>query len=67
MSRKPVDWEALNTYVDGELDADSSAAVAEAVADDPELARQISLITRLKAATAGSPARRPHSTSRNPP
>lgn len=49
-----LNWETLNAYVDGELSASEAARVADAVAQDPELARQVSLLTSLKASVAGS-------------
>ncbi len=50
MTKKYPDWEELNAYVDGELDAHDSARVARAVATDPALAEQVAILTRLKAA-----------------
>jgi anti-sigma factor RsiW len=52
MTREHPDWEALNAYVDGELDAHDSARVARSVAIDPALADQVAILTRLKAAVA---------------
>ncbi|MFQ5696435.1 MAG: anti-sigma factor family protein [Terriglobia bacterium] len=52
MTREHPDWEDLNAYVDGELDAHDSARVARSVAIDPGLADQVATLTRLKAAVA---------------
>lgn len=51
MSGARVDWERLNAYVDGELDPRSRAEIAAAVAARPDLAAQVAMLTRLKAAT----------------
>lgn len=48
-TNKP-DWQEINAYVDGELDADSAARIAESAASDPRLAARIAELTRLKAA-----------------
>lgn len=50
MSGAHVDWERLNAYVDGELDPQARADVAAAVAARPDLAAQVAILTRLKAA-----------------
>ena len=50
MSSRPSDWEALNAYVDGELDPSRTAEVAEQIAHDPGLARQAAALTGMKAA-----------------
>ena len=47
-------WEQLSAYVDGELAADEAAAVAAAIAADPDLAAQVATLTRLKAKTMES-------------
>lgn len=52
MSSRPSDWEALNAYVDGELDPARTAEVAEQIAHDPALARQAAALTGMKAALA---------------
>ncbi len=54
MNGRDIDWETLNAYVDGELDAEHAAEVARAAADEPEIARQVSMISQLKAVTAAS-------------
>ena len=41
MRNRPVTFELLNAYVDGELDAAQAAEVARAVANDPALAREV--------------------------
>ncbi len=72
MSDPSVDWTRLNAYVDGELSPQEAASVANAAAADAEIARQISLLYKLKgdvgaalplapeglAASALAPARR---------
>lgn len=45
---KIPDWQMLNAYVDGELDAAEAAYVAEAAGQDPEIAEQISLLYQIK-------------------
>ena len=47
-----IDFEKLNAYVDGELDAQETASVAQAIANDPGLARQVSSLTRLRSSIA---------------
>lgn len=42
------DWQMLNAYVDGELDAADAAFVAEAAGNDPAIADQIALLYQLK-------------------
>jgi len=42
------EWQALNAYVDGELSAAERARIARAIADRPDLARQVSVLTALK-------------------
>jgi anti-sigma factor RsiW len=54
MTGRDIDWETLNAYVDGELDAERAAEVARAAANEPGIARQLSTISQLKAATAAS-------------
>ncbi len=46
-----TDWERLNAYVDGELDPQAQAGIAADVAARPDLAAQVAVLTRLKAAT----------------
>jgi hypothetical protein len=46
--------ETLNAYVDGELSARDSADVANAIATDPELARQAATLSSLKATLAST-------------
>ncbi|MDH5354801.1 MAG: hypothetical protein OEY09_10200 [Gammaproteobacteria bacterium] len=46
--------EMLNAYIDGELSASESARVANAVAVDAELARQVAVLSSLKAVVASS-------------
>ena len=48
---KQADWEALNAYVDGELDADSRADMAGRIAADYGFAAIVAEISRLKAGT----------------
>jgi anti-sigma factor RsiW len=45
-------WEQLNAYVDGELPPDEAADVAEAIAREPVLAREVAALTALKASVA---------------
>tara|TARA_R110001592_G_scaffold125225_3_gene334674 strand:+ start:761 stop:1540 length:780 start_codon:yes stop_codon:yes gene_type:complete len=52
MRDRPVTFELLNAYVDGELDAAQAAKVARAVADDPALAREVAALSRLRMAVA---------------
>ena len=47
-----IEFDKLNAYVDGELDAQESASVAQAIADDPGLARRVSSLTRLRSSVA---------------
>ena len=54
MNASGTDWERLNAYVDGELPPDEAAAIAEAIARDPALARQVATISSLKAAVNDS-------------
>jgi anti-sigma factor RsiW len=48
MNSKSVSMEELNAYVDGELDASDCARVARAVAEDPDLARRVAVLTKLR-------------------
>jgi len=50
MPDRPVTFDLLNAYVDGELDAAQAAKVARAVADDPALAREVAALSRLRLA-----------------
>ncbi len=43
------DWQTLNAYVDGELAPAEAAAVAAALAREPELAARVASLSRLKA------------------
>lgn len=52
MSSRLSDWEALNAYVDGELDPARRAEVAARIARDPALARHAAALTGVKAAFA---------------
>jgi anti-sigma factor RsiW len=45
----------LGAYVDGELDVEERARIAEAAARDPEVARQIMVLSRLKSAVSALP------------
>ncbi|AWN38858.1 anti-sigma factor [Methylobacterium radiodurans] len=51
-------WETLNAYVDGELDAETRMAVAEALRRDPALAARAATLSRLKGAVGASVAAR---------
>lgn len=51
MNRERPDWELLNAYVDGELDAAERVRVANAVADDRDTAHAVAVLSRLKQAT----------------
>lgn len=48
MNKDFPDWQTLNAYVDGELDATTAAAVAEAAGDDAAVAEQIATLYQLK-------------------
>ena len=52
MSDRRITSEMLNTYVDGELDTTTAAEVAQAVAGDPSLAREVAALSRLRSAVA---------------
>ena len=54
MKEPRVSFEMLNAYVDGELDAETAADVAAAVAGDPVLAREVSALSRLRSTVANS-------------
>ena len=54
MSDRPITFEVLNAYVDGELDASAMADVAHAVSEDSDLARQVAAISRLHSVLAES-------------
>ncbi|MFV2092405.1 MAG: hypothetical protein ACC634_04915 [Hyphomicrobiales bacterium] len=49
MTSETIAFQDLNAYVDGELDASTSARVAEAAAADPEVAASIAKLQRMKA------------------
>lgn len=55
--KQAIDWTTINAYVDGELSSVEAAAVANAIADDEELAQQVAVLTSLKAAIAESTPR----------
>lgn len=55
MSSRLSDWEALNAYVDGELEPAHAADIAERIALDPALARRAAALTGMKAALADTP------------
>lgn len=52
MTKKSINWEALNAYVDGELSPADAAETARAVMLDKNLAAQVAELTRLKAVTS---------------
>ena len=52
MSPRPSDWEALNAYVDGELEPAAAADVADRIAHEPAVARRAAALTGMKAALA---------------
>jgi hypothetical protein len=54
MSDRPVTFEMLNAYVDGELDTAAAAEVARAVAENPALAREVAALSHLRSAVAES-------------
>ena len=54
MTAPRPDWAAINAFVDGELEPSAARALAEAAAQDPELAKQISALRRLKSAATQS-------------
>ena len=54
MNDRPITFEVLNAYVDGELDASAMADVAYAVSEDSDLARQVAAISRLHSVLAES-------------
>jgi len=45
-------WEMLNAYIDGELSTLENAEVANAIALDPKIARQVATLSSLKATVA---------------
>ncbi|MFC3692542.1 anti-sigma factor [Chenggangzhangella methanolivorans] len=51
-----IGWDEINAYVDRELDASASAAVAAAIARDPSLAARVATLSKLKAEAVGLPA-----------
>lgn len=62
MTRQNIDWSQINAYVDGELPAPQAARIADAAAEDDELARQIAALTHMKHAVSaefGAPPQRP--------
>jgi hypothetical protein len=56
VSDREINRDLLSAYVDGELDPERAAEVMAAVARDPALARELSALTRLKAALGQSVA-----------
>ena len=54
MNDGPITFEILNAYVDGELDASTTADVARAVAEDSELASQVAALSHLHSVLADS-------------
>lgn len=48
------DFETLNAYVDGELSAAEAADVAQLVARDPAVAKQVAVLSRLRSAVRDS-------------
>jgi len=54
VAEKPIDLGRLGAYVDGELDVEERARVAEAVAQDPKVARQVMVLSRLKSSVSGA-------------
>lgn len=67
MSRRLIDFETLNAYVDGELDAAAAAEVARAVAEDRALARELAALSRLRSTVAESFEAPPLSIPASPP
>ncbi len=49
MTRRAINYETLNAYVDGELNAERAADVLAAAAEDPAIARELSSLSRVKA------------------
>lgn len=47
-------WDTLNAYVDGELDAETRLAVAEALRRDPALSARVATLSRLKSVVRGA-------------
>jgi anti-sigma factor RsiW len=54
VAEEPIDLGLLGAYVDGELDVEERARIAEAVAQDPEVARQVMVLSRLKSTVSGA-------------
>jgi anti-sigma factor RsiW len=54
VSADKIDFKMLNAYVDGELDLPQQAEVADAIAREPSLGRQVATLTRLKSEAAES-------------
>lgn len=48
MNEEEISFEILNAYVDGELNKADAADVALYIANDPDLARQVAILTRLR-------------------
>jgi len=54
LNTKLPDFETLNAYVDGELDATATAEIECAIANDSDLARQVLMLNQFKSAAAQS-------------
>jgi hypothetical protein len=54
VSEDEINFETLNAYVDGEFDLARRAEIADEIALDPYLARQVAALSRLKSKVAGS-------------
>ncbi len=54
MKNKKIGFEILNAYVDSELEAATAANVALAIAENPHLAQQVAVLTKLRSAVIGS-------------
>lgn len=67
MSRRRIDFEMLNAYVDGELDTAAAAEVAMAVAEDRALARELAALSRLRSTVAEGLEAPPLSVPASPP
>lgn len=65
MVREHIDAVLLNAYVDDELDGGEKARIEQAATRDPEIARQLALLVKLKSVTAE--AAEPNTISLPPP
>ncbi len=54
--RLPTEWERLNAYLDGELDAEEAREVAARLAADPEYAALARVVDGLRASLRATPA-----------